>query len=986
LGDFEFLARWPEFSFTMSDRATLEDAVENGIDLSSNAFILIHGWTCGALLLDFVASFAEPLSKRKMTPEEMCADLGAKAGPLAVMLRTCRILGYVEVDDTGAYSAVQGVELEELQLRLRPGIGTAKALRSVYTEAVPPFKVPSEAATHCLVVWAEHRPGWTNSKSKVLPVLLDGIVLAPLLTSITYFARWSEEGLDYGKDKAMDRFDFSKLDAASRTALGEIFEELGVGAMSPKGIVSLSTRGSLALQRCYSYYVPTSYSPLMGEFSHILFEEPGWGFEDLDEGEIHVERTLNVVGSGAQHATLFKDLMRHIDVIFSGEDYAGQPRYVVDTGSGDGHLLMQIYQHIKEHTPRGRVLEEFPVIMVGVDFNEEARVATAVNLTKSNITHMVLFGDIGKPKQIMAALQKKGVDLSKTLHVRSFLDHDRPYVAPKEKLSGEAAIDFARTAMQDCVHLDKAGERLSPEESFGALVEHFRRWSDALQDSFGLCLLEVMMLDVPTTKRFINDCVSFHFDIVQCLSRQYMTSATAFAMGAAMAGLVPGNVKSVQIYPEEGNYCRMINQHLVRRKYSIRFAEVADLPSLERLESLAWAEQLQASPSVLKTRLETSPTTNLVCEMDGKVVAVLYMQRIQSEDDVDKQKFMEISQTHDPAGRILQLVAIATDPEVSNMGIGSELRSFALHLARLDPTVDFVIGVTRCRDFKGGKGTMQQYVDDHKAGRIVDPIVDFHTSYGAEVVRIVPDFRPEDKENEGVGVLIKYGIKDLSKDTELVQVKAKVEIPSLEVLAQVMEELGYTLDRGDLHKGFYDYGMDSLELVRVRNRLSSSFHLNLPATLLLDFPTVKDLAEQLDRDRGLGDASETMSATSSAESEDEVEISGWEGVTPSELLELQERFKSTYKQPAYQKQFAELARKCYPDMMRYILAIEEILVQVEGPLLLEFGLIDALDWQTVQIGRSHMTATQIKYWKDYPEVKQTMDEILHITKQDQYWR
>ncbi|CAE7940320.1 sxtA, partial [Symbiodinium sp. KB8] len=96
--------------------------------------------------------------------------------------------------------------------------------------------------------------------------------------------------------------------------------------------------------------------------------------------------------------------------------------------------------------------------------------------------------------------------------------------------------------------------------------------------------------------------------------------------------------------------------------------------------------------------------------------------------------------------------------------------------------------------------------------------------------------------------------------------------------------------------------------------------------------------------------------------------------------------KNIYKQPTYQKQFAELARKCYPDMMRYILAIEEILVKVEGPLMLELGLIEALDWQTVQIGRSHMTATQIKYWKDYPEVKQSMDEILHITKQDQYWR
>lgn len=495
-----------------------------------------------------------------------------------------------------------------------------------------------------------------------------------------------------------------------------------------------------------------------------------------------------------------------------------------------------------------------------------------------------------------------------------------------------------------------------------------------------------MLLDVPTTERFINDCVSFHFDIVQCLSRQYMTSPVAFAMGAAMAGLMPANVKAVQTYPEQGKYCRVINQHLVRRSYSVRFAELSDLESLLALEQLAWAENLRATSDVLKTRLETSPTTNLVCVMDGKVVAVLYMQRIAALSDVENEKFMEISKMHQPEGRILQLIAIATHPEVSKMGIGYELRSFALHLGRLDPSVDFVVGVTRCQDFASAKPkrSMQQYVDDHKAGRIADPILDFHTSYGAEVLRLVPSFRPEDVDNEGVGVLIKYNVKALTRQLDVEVPKAKVEVPSIEVVAQILEELDYKLDRNDLHKGFFDYGLDSLELIRVRNRLSSSFRLDLPATLLLDFPTVKDLADQLDRDRGLGDPMESLSAESDSEAEQE--LSGWEGVTPSQLLELQEKFKSVYKQSVYQKQFSELARKCYPDMMRYILAIEEILVQVEGPVLLEFGLIDALDWQTVQIGRSHMTATQIKYWKDFPEVKQTMDEILHITKQDQYWR
>lgn len=118
--------------------------------------------------------------------------------------------------------------------------------------------------------------------------------------------------------------------------------------------------------------------------------------------------------------------------------------------------------------------------------------------------------------------------------------------------------------------------------------------------------------------------------------------------------------------------------------------------------------------------------------------------------------------------------------------------------------------------------------------------MDFHTSYGAEVVRPVPDFRPEDVDNEGIGVLIQYNVKALGRLAESQLHRAKQEVASIEVLSQILQELGYELDRLDLHKGFFDYGMDSLELIRVRNRLSSSLRLDLPATLLLDFPTAKE--------------------------------------------------------------------------------------------------------------------------------------------------
>jgi len=459
-------------------------------------------------------------------------------------------------------------------------------------------------------------------------------------------------------------------------------------------------------------------------------------------------------------------------------------------------------------------------------------------------------------------------------------------------------------------------------------------------------------------------------------------------MGAAMAGLLPANVKTVQTYPEQGKYCRVLNQHLVRKPYRIRFAEESDMPSLLHLEAHAWSESMRASEDVLRRRLSTSPTTNLVCEIDGKVVAVLYMQLVRSLDIVDEEKFMRISDSHSASGNIVQLIAICTDPEYGHLGIGSELLAFALHLARIDPSIESVIGVTRCRDFKDFKGTMQSYVDKHVAGDVSDPVIDFHTSFGAKVVKLVRDFRPEDTDNNGIGVLIQYQVKELATPPGVlggVSAEDKAVVPSVDIICSLMDELGYPPDKSDLQKGFFDYGMDSLELVRIRNKLSSALSTELPATLLLDFPTVSDLAQQLDKDRGIEEEAKSHKAESE-KGEQEETPSGWDSVGIKELMHLLERTKKIFALPQYQKKFSDVAKKCYPDMLKYILAIETILVEVEGAIFHDSGLIGDLEWKTVQRGRGELTNVIMKYWTQVPELRLRSHEIMHLTKQDQVWQ
>lgn len=280
------------------ESSTLQSAADAGIDLNRNAFLLIHGWTAGPLLIEFADKLIAAFEASPKTAARIAIEVAAKEGPLAILLRTCSVLGYLNFDAaTGTYSLVEGEELDELRRCLGPHSTATQALRRIYAEACPPFRIPSSQLELCLEVLKEHRGLWKGSKSQALSILLDGIALSPILVSLTYFARWDEQGLDLGKDKNIDGLDFGKLDEAAQALLGDIFLELGVGTLNPNGSLSMTSKGSLAVQRVFSFYVPTSYSPLLSRFSQVLHEDAGWGFHgesiedrDPDEGEIHVER------------------------------------------------------------------------------------------------------------------------------------------------------------------------------------------------------------------------------------------------------------------------------------------------------------------------------------------------------------------------------------------------------------------------------------------------------------------------------------------------------------------------------------------------------------------------------------------------------------------------------------------------------------------------------------------------------------------------
>jgi hypothetical protein len=200
-------------------------------------------------------------------------------------------------------------------------------------------------------------------------------------------------------------------------------------------------------------------------------------------------------------------------------------------GCGDGALLEHLYSVIKTRTARGSAIEKHPVVLIGADFNKVARRVTIQTLRQAGIrTFHVIHGDINRPAQLAGSLEELGHDIHDFLHVRSFLDHNRPYRPPAEYAAGtrkpRSTGAFA--------HL---GEEIAADELEENLVRHLHRWAPFV-GRFGLLLLELHTLPPEVAAANLGRTPAVAYDGTHGFSDQYLVEAPVFLECAQEAGLV----------------------------------------------------------------------------------------------------------------------------------------------------------------------------------------------------------------------------------------------------------------------------------------------------------------------------------------------------------------------------------------------------------------------------------------------------------------
>ncbi len=292
-------------------------------------------------------------------------------------------------------------------------------------------------------------------------------------------------------------------------------------------------KGLFFARRATSYGVTVSYLPMFEKLDDLLFGSPTKLREIAkEEDELHVNREMNVWGSGGAHSTYFRVVDEFVIEIFN-RPLDQQPKGILDMGCGNGALLQHLYDVIERQTLRGKHLDEFPLFLVGADYNQAALKVTRANLIKNDIWAKVIWGDIGDPERLATDLiTDYSIELNDLLNIRTFLDHNRIW-EDKPIESNRLSTSTGAFAFR--------GKRLSNNEVEQNLLLHLKKWSPYVE-KFGLLLIELHTIAPDLAAKNIGHTASTAYDATHGFSDQYIVEVDVFHRICEETGLVPDQV------------------------------------------------------------------------------------------------------------------------------------------------------------------------------------------------------------------------------------------------------------------------------------------------------------------------------------------------------------------------------------------------------------------------------------------------------------
>jgi len=355
---------------------------------------------------------------------------------------------------------------------------------------------------------------------------LEGLLIGPILVTLgmsEYFL------VNINIDQAIDKNTIGN-NKSTLWLIIDFFLYLGWIEINDNEI-RFTKEGIFFMRRASAYGVTVSYLPTFQKVPELLFGNPNVLWQSKTDGqESHVNRRMNVWGSGGAHALYFSKIDEIIVEIFN-QPIIDQPVGIADMGCGDGTLLKHLYQVVKEKTIRGNNLDTYPLNVIGADFNKAARLASTITLKEAGIPYSIINGDISNPDEYARILfDKHGLKLQEMLNVRSFLDHNRIYSPPKNNPDHKLCNSTGAFAFR--------GRWIPNKELKQNLVEHFSAWTKYVS-RYGLLMLELHTISPNLTYKHLGRTVATAYDGTHGFSDQYIIEVDIMLEAAKEAGLNP---------------------------------------------------------------------------------------------------------------------------------------------------------------------------------------------------------------------------------------------------------------------------------------------------------------------------------------------------------------------------------------------------------------------------------------------------------------
>ena len=258
-----------------------------------------------------------------------------------------------------------------------------------------------------------------------------------------------------------------------------------------------------------------------------------------------------------------------------------------------------------------------------------------------------------------------------------------------------------------------------------------------------------------------------------------------------------------------------------KRPYIIRHPTEKDLDTLLKVEKDCWPKHLQASPEMISQRISKYPAGNCVIEIEGRIIGVIYSQRINSIKDISKINIENALSIHSNYGKIVQFLSISILPEAKYFGPGAQLLEYMLQYSALKSNVDYIVALSLCKNYsKNSYIPMEEYIKKRNSqNELIDEILRFHESHGGKITGLVPGYRPKDIDNMSNGVLVEYDIKNFKNKQKNLE---NIDIKSEDIKTIIEECICAVLPKGSQYDPEYslmDMGLDSVHIIGLRSLL-----------------------------------------------------------------------------------------------------------------------------------------------------------------------